>query len=144
MRCPSFLIATHKDCHDSILLWLMANLKRAMTPERLRKRANNLFLPKTITYLQHIAAMSRPGVETQWSETETILWGYETETTVKFRKTCLETSNFDICLSVVSLFRKSRGQLKGFQRAGKAIAPSLLLLMPQPIIKFESANFDEN
>ena len=47
----------------------MANLKRAMTPERLKKRRNNLFLPKIVTYLQHlsifahIAAMSRPGFQ---------------------------------------------------------------------------------
>ena len=50
-----------------------------------KKRTNNQFLPKdkftTPVSFVHIAAMSRSGFETQWSETEnkTRLWGHKTE-----------------------------------------------------------------
>ena len=54
----------------------MANLKRAMTPEWLKQRTNNLFILKnhdiftTLVGFAHIAAMSRVGFETQRSEIE--------------------------------------------------------------------------
>ena len=74
------------------------------------KRTDNLFLLKIITYVftipvsfAHIAAMSRLGFETQCSETETEtrLWGYETETQPRLRKTGLKTSRYlETCFEV--------------------------------------------
>ena len=55
----------------------MENLKRAMTPEWLKKRSDlPIFIQNHGTFatpvsFAHIAAISRPGVETQCSETET-------------------------------------------------------------------------
>ena len=44
----------------------------------------------------HIATLSRPGVETQWSEIETKArrLGSETETRPRLQKPCLEISTF--------------------------------------------------
>ena len=54
MRCPGFLIAMHKDCHGSILLRLMGNLKKSHDARMAEKRTNHQFLPKFMTYLQHL------------------------------------------------------------------------------------------
>ena len=65
----------------------MANLKRAITPERLKNvqityfTKNHDIFTTPVDFAQ-IAAMSRPRFETQWSETET---------RSRLRKTCLKT-----------------------------------------------------
>ena len=74
-----------------------------MAPKWLKKNVpiiyftKNLNKFKTFLIFAHIAAMSRPEFETQWSdtETETRLWRYETETRPRLRKMFLET-----CLEV--------------------------------------------
>ena len=61
-----------------------ANFKKTKTLEWLNetyilyftKNHERFITPLTFA---HNAAMSRPGFETQWSDTETRLWGYETE-----------------------------------------------------------------
>ena len=72
-----------------------------MAPEWLKKLqiinfTKNQDIFNTFVSFAHIAAMSRPGFETQWSDTETKtrLWDYETETS-RCLETCLKVSTSD-------------------------------------------------
>ena len=69
----------------------MANLSRAMTPERKKQCKKTYFDIFAIPMgFAHVATLYRPGLDTQRSETETRICGYETEKRSRLRKTCLE------------------------------------------------------